>query len=1283
MQNLEQPWINPFQLTIHQPVRDRFHLAFPSFGDARPRVCALINKRLKASEWSEHSISPDLQTLQLRFHTDNTPRCLNLFNVYHRPQGDDLTEDLQRLTDALHDTRPPEGDASRVDHLVVGDFNLHHSYWGGPHTRADPGAQQLIDILHEHQLELLQEPGMVTWGRRENATTIDMAFGSPGLVATLNKCWIDPELCYGSDHMPITTELQLGLPEEPPMERRAWTRVDEDRFFQRLRAELPTPADPEDERDIEALVTQTVGALEAAIDDAVPLARIGPRTQPGFTEECKESCTRAKRLRRRWQRTRGQREYEAYKEQEKLKKRLVVKCLARHHREAVERTAGDDDGMWKLARWAYNRETPRTGYTPPLKNGALEANLPAEKAHVFRRTFFPSPPPADLDDLQGFTYPAPLEMPPLTAREISREIRRLKPDKAPGPDAIPNRALKMAEPMLEPILPGVFNACIRLGYQPMHFKDSITVALRKPNKGDYTQPRSYRPVALLNTLGKILEAVLARRLGALAEEHRLLPPAHLGGRRMQACEHAVHLLLERIFAGWRRKQVVSLLMLDISGAFDNVNTERLLHNLKKRRVPQGIVLYVQAMLTNRKTRIKMPEYISEPFQLHTGIPQGSSLSPILYLFYNADLIERLCAASATNATGWIDDTGIIVVGKTPEGNCRRLEQLYQERCKPWAGQHASVFAPAKFELLHFSPRAGEHDLKAEISLQGLTVSPGDSVRVLGVRLDSHLTWSAQVGHVQQAAVKSINVLRGLGGSTWGLRLGDLRRLYITTVLPRLLFGCSAWYSPLRVRGHIRRNKAMVQTLNQVQRSAAVAISGGFRTTAGAALNIETHLLPIREHLYTAATNWLGRALSSSHYTRLLELARYHSRARAVLKHQSPLQRLDAFWKQEVGPYGAVPFEARVPYPVMPWWEGPTKTILPDRDAAIEAHRDHLNKATPGDAFIYTDGSGYEGKAGSAAWWPGEGLSRLRHLGPETVSNVYVAELNGVLMALEMAARGPPGLARVRIYTDNQAAILSTYEPGTQSGQYILRESVRVLDELKQRGIAVELHWIPAHVGVPGNEEADALAKRASQLENQDPGDLRLLLSTWKRCVRARAKGAWALSWEASPSGQALRRLEPVPREGVLDIHSGLAKPHSSILTQLRTGMIGLANYLHRIGAAETNRCSCGPTVQSVRHVLLECPTWTDIRTDLLPPGTLDLRKLLTERRAAIKAVTFIQRTGLLGQFRCVKEPEDDASGDADAPETYAPGPLDVAVAPGTPLATHLFEADDHGRRDDA
>lgn len=119
------------------------------------------------------------------------------------------------------------------------------------------------------------------------------------------------------------------------------------------------------------------------------------------------------------------------------------------------------------------------------------------------------------------------------------------------------------------------------------------------------------------------------------ETHQLLPKTHFGGRPGHTTTDAIHYLIHKIKAAWREDQVVSVLFLDVEGAFPNAVTDRLIHNLKKRRIPTLLVKFITRLLTNRRTKIKFDDYTSEYMDITNGIGQGNPLS----ILYNADLLE--------------------------------------------------------------------------------------------------------------------------------------------------------------------------------------------------------------------------------------------------------------------------------------------------------------------------------------------------------------------------------------------------------------------------------------------------------------------------------------------------------------------------------------------------------------------------------------------------------------------------------------------------------------------
>lgn len=258
------------------------------------------------------------------------------------------------------------------------------------------------------------------------------------------------------------------------------------------------------------------------------------------------------------------------------------------------------------------------------------------KAECLAESFFPQVPNTDLEDIGHTAYPDPVAFPTIEIEEIQKAILKFPSQSAPGTDNIPNKILKAGLPLIPPCFHWLFNSSLNLGYYPRHFRDSITISLRKPGKPDYHTPKAYRPIALLNTIGKTFDSIVANRLSWAAETFELLPRGHMGGRKGVSPEHALHLLLESIQAAWNKKETATLLLLEVTGAFDNVSQPRLLHNLRKRKMGGPMLQWISSFLQDRTTTLKLVDFASSQLSVNIGISQGSPLSPILYLFFNSD-----------------------------------------------------------------------------------------------------------------------------------------------------------------------------------------------------------------------------------------------------------------------------------------------------------------------------------------------------------------------------------------------------------------------------------------------------------------------------------------------------------------------------------------------------------------------------------------------------------------------------------------------------------------------
>ena len=113
---------------------------------------------------------------------------------------------------------------------------------------------------------------------------------------------------------------------------------------------------------------------------------------------------------------------------------------------------------------------------------------------------------------------------------------------------------------------------------------------------------------------------------------------------------------------------------------------------------------MRSFLTGRTTTLLVDNEETEPRHLNASVPQGSLLSPILFLFYNALLLEALNQPDLPlSPLGFADDINLLTYREATVINCTNLEIVY-EQCLDWARTHGMQFAPNKYTLTHLTRR---------------------------------------------------------------------------------------------------------------------------------------------------------------------------------------------------------------------------------------------------------------------------------------------------------------------------------------------------------------------------------------------------------------------------------------------------------------------------------------------------------------------------------------------------------------------------------------------------
>ncbi|KAJ5910737.1 uncharacterized protein N7473_000040 [Penicillium subrubescens] len=298
------------------------------------------------------------------------------------------------------------------------------------------------------------------------------------------------------------------------------------------------------------------------------------------------------------------------------------------------------------------------------------------------------------------------------------------------------------------------------------------------------------------------------------------------------------------------------------------------------------------------------------------------------------------------------------------------------------------------------------------------------------------------------------------------------------------------------KSYATRGGAMIRTIQRIQRRAAQIIPGGFRTTAGAAVDVGFHLPPVQLQLEQNAVEATMGIRTTPLYDDMASTEAGRDEPGRPLQRRSEQSAFDRL----------------------------SRILETKHGVRLELLEKQILR-------IYTDGSCINGHVGAAAVIPApqvNGLytNRTQYMGTSCTLTVYAAELKGLVLELQiildtLPACVPPN-KRAVIFTDNQAAIQAILNPKHTSGQYILAEAVRALDERRRQGWEMQFRWISAHVGVPGNEAADQAAKeaaesvpnaRANAEPPPEPDSLWTLIATAKSTIRRAMKNEWEQAWE--------------------------------------------------------------------------------------------------------------------------------------------------------------------------
>lgn len=270
---------------------------------------------------------------------------------------------------------------------------------------------------------------------------------------------------------------------------------------------------------------------------------------------------------------------------------------------------------------------------------------------------------------------------PFSTQELLEALSACSSCSAPGPDHIMWSYLKhlCRLPGVAQLFTRIAEACLTLGHWPTHFKSSLSVIIPKPGKPSYSTPKSFWPIVLLNTLGKLIQKMLACQLQFDGVAHDVFHPNQFGGIAQRSTEDAGVYLTHLMRAGWAKGLVTSVVAFDIAQFSPSINHSVLLEVIACSGFPPCVGNFFCAYLVGRVMTYKWDNFTSGTFPSDVGVGQGSALSPVLSALCLAPVLKlfgRSTIGRWVDLMSYVDDGTLIVSSRKVEDNLPLLKEAY-------------------------------------------------------------------------------------------------------------------------------------------------------------------------------------------------------------------------------------------------------------------------------------------------------------------------------------------------------------------------------------------------------------------------------------------------------------------------------------------------------------------------------------------------------------------------------------------------------------------------------
>ncbi|GBM73337.1 Retrovirus-related Pol polyprotein from type-1 retrotransposable element R1 [Araneus ventricosus] len=596
-------------------------------------------------------ISAKENAVAIKIHTDTHP--ITLVSAYSSPR--------ENISRTLEDIRSIIQPLSKEEVIICADLNAHHSFWG--YSDEDTRGKAVLDFIMGYNLFICNTSDAPPTHHNYNGSQgwPDLTICSHSLINSITN-WEVLDKITNSDHAYIEITLSNTITSHK-MRRYKTLHGNHTKFLNELRPHVPSLINniraSRTESDVHSIAKSIQQEIITACNKSFKIKSIQIYQNPSWwNQKLEVNKKKVLALRRRAQRsdptTRTRRNKIWKIEQAKFIKEIrIAKAIG-----WKKTCASATNPYGKHYKSAFQKTVLPTQLSV-LQDASPQGSMKEIAQDILNKIFpFPTTTINPLSHSSSTRNDIPF-----SKQEITHVIKSLPNGKAPGIDGIDNLILKSLNKEFPDLLHSLFNKCLETSTFPDSFKISNIILFQKLGK-DPKLPTSYRPIALLPTLGKALEKLLTQRLTFYLEKNNKLNSNQHGFREGKSVDSAISSLMDKIATARREGLHVIALSLDIKGAFDNILHQAILNNLIKNEAPPNIINIFANLLKNRKIILNTQDGIAIRDQLK-GCPQGSCSGPALWNLVINDLL-RTSWPENTHIQAFADDIILLIKAKTKE-----------------------------------------------------------------------------------------------------------------------------------------------------------------------------------------------------------------------------------------------------------------------------------------------------------------------------------------------------------------------------------------------------------------------------------------------------------------------------------------------------------------------------------------------------------------------------------------------------------------------------------------